>query len=388
MPPSFEGGSSFQQICVPSLELPEEIVAPPIVGDDEITVPSICAEPICLSVQSPSSTQCDRAPSASMPVAEGARELNEADTLDIRVRVPAVAAQDVDAPVVSTLNEETILAAPAKGPPSSLNIRPLGAVDGVPEQANELPGLRVTPEDHVQSRDDSSRTLQPSIHDTYIETRLASVHLKRPREKANPAMAHGAHADQATADAPYGIPSGSAGKHVEDNEDDFGAAAARPVESRPVINFSGRSEEESTKAGAGAVDDVQQGVNFKGLCVICLERHAIFACIPCGHQCVCQDDSSLLLHCPICRYPCTSCAIFFGPHVPSFLVVIVLLFLRAARRHSVRKTPRTTPAFHRPFMTPSVLTVACVAFVGNLSIPSSVSTVHSQEGCLRDETKR
>ena len=30
-------------------------------------------------------------------------------------------------------------------------------------------------------------------------------------------------------------------------------------------------------------------------------RQATLACIPCGHQCMCQEDSSLLVQCPICR---------------------------------------------------------------------------------------
>lgn len=39
----------------------------------------------------------------------------------------------------------------------------------------------------------------------------------------------------------------------------------------------------------------------EGLCVVCLERPATFALLPCGHLCACQVDAPTLDQCPICR---------------------------------------------------------------------------------------
>mmetsp|Transcript_21435 Transcript_21435/g.71002 ORF Transcript_21435/g.71002 Transcript_21435/m.71002 type:complete len:260 (-) Transcript_21435:271-1050(-) len=38
-----------------------------------------------------------------------------------------------------------------------------------------------------------------------------------------------------------------------------------------------------------------------GLCVICLDKQAKMACVPCGHKCLCEDHSAGLRACPICR---------------------------------------------------------------------------------------
>ncbi len=44
----------------------------------------------------------------------------------------------------------------------------------------------------------------------------------------------------------------------------------------------------------------------QSLCVVCLEKLADFALLPCGHKCVCQDDAAVMCNqgmCPICRTP-------------------------------------------------------------------------------------
>lgn len=38
-------------------------------------------------------------------------------------------------------------------------------------------------------------------------------------------------------------------------------------------------------------------------CLICLEREAVVACIPCGHRCACEGCAQGLRRCPMCRQP-------------------------------------------------------------------------------------
>jgi len=42
-----------------------------------------------------------------------------------------------------------------------------------------------------------------------------------------------------------------------------------------------------------------------GMCVVCLERVASMALVPCGHRCVCEECAPFLpgIGCPICRAP-------------------------------------------------------------------------------------
>ena len=47
----------------------------------------------------------------------------------------------------------------------------------------------------------------------------------------------------------------------------------------------------------------------QNLCVVCLERPAEFALLPCGHECVCGGDAAAVFRlgaCPVCRTPVTS----------------------------------------------------------------------------------
>ncbi len=52
-----------------------------------------------------------------------------------------------------------------------------------------------------------------------------------------------------------------------------------------------------------------QDCNEQSLCVVCLDKQADFALFPCGHKCVCEDDSALISRqgtCPVCRAPVQS----------------------------------------------------------------------------------
>ena len=60
----------------------------------------------------------------------------------------------------------------------------------------------------------------------------------------------------------------------------------------------------------GAVVFEGQGVGAAGegerdgrTCVICLDAPAEMALLPCGHQCVCQEDAQRVATCPVCRAP-------------------------------------------------------------------------------------
>jgi len=46
------------------------------------------------------------------------------------------------------------------------------------------------------------------------------------------------------------------------------------------------------------------------LCVICMERPSDYAVIPCGHKCVCREDTDLIRQtneCPVCRTTVQGC---------------------------------------------------------------------------------
>jgi hypothetical protein len=47
----------------------------------------------------------------------------------------------------------------------------------------------------------------------------------------------------------------------------------------------------------------------QNLCIICLERSAEFALLPCGHKCVCEEHAAAVFRlgeCPLCRNSVTS----------------------------------------------------------------------------------
>ena len=95
------------------------------------------------------------------------------------------------------------------------------------------------------------------------------------------------------------------------------AAAPGP---RPIMNESTSALAEAgaspVAADTRSVDELAGGgggVRFDGLCVICLEREASLAVVPCGHQCVCPGDSQALKVCPICRGSIQSFLRIFKP---------------------------------------------------------------------------
>jgi chromosome segregation ATPase len=48
----------------------------------------------------------------------------------------------------------------------------------------------------------------------------------------------------------------------------------------------------------------------QGLCVVCMEKPADFAVVPCGHKCLCKVDADVMRHrneCPVCRASVHAC---------------------------------------------------------------------------------
>jgi hypothetical protein len=49
----------------------------------------------------------------------------------------------------------------------------------------------------------------------------------------------------------------------------------------------------------------------ENLCVCCMDKQADHAVLPCGHKCVCADDTRAVVRmgtCPVCRATVRSCA--------------------------------------------------------------------------------
>lgn len=56
---------------------------------------------------------------------------------------------------------------------------------------------------------------------------------------------------------------------------------------------------------AAAVDqqDSADGDNSQGKCVVCMDKAARIAMLPCGHLCCCDDCARTMAQCPVCRTP-------------------------------------------------------------------------------------
>ena len=63
-----------------------------------------------------------------------------------------------------------------------------------------------------------------------------------------------------------------------------------------------REEAAQQQAGRGARDS-SEPADDEGLCVVCLDRQATHALLPCGHRCACEEHAPGLDPCPICRTP-------------------------------------------------------------------------------------
>jgi len=59
-------------------------------------------------------------------------------------------------------------------------------------------------------------------------------------------------------------------------------------------------------AGAASVQAAGADIDDSKLCVVCMEKAATMAMVPCGHLCACEEDATLLNTCPICRTPVQS----------------------------------------------------------------------------------
>jgi hypothetical protein len=62
----------------------------------------------------------------------------------------------------------------------------------------------------------------------------------------------------------------------------------------------------AAEVAADVVAQAAQELDEQNLCVICMDKRADFALVPCGHKCVCEEDASLICRqgsCPVCRSP-------------------------------------------------------------------------------------
>lgn len=61
-------------------------------------------------------------------------------------------------------------------------------------------------------------------------------------------------------------------------------------------------EAEPEAAESVQVSEMKEGGTIdKDACVVCLDRTATHAVIPCGHRCVCEECETLVSTCPMCR---------------------------------------------------------------------------------------
>ena len=72
----------------------------------------------------------------------------------------------------------------------------------------------------------------------------------------------------------------------------------RPNERPSISQLKFDLEDAYASLRAAHKDDGDE--NF---CVVCMERPATIALLPCGHLCACKEDAGLLNLCPICRAP-------------------------------------------------------------------------------------
>ena len=70
---------------------------------------------------------------------------------------------------------------------------------------------------------------------------------------------------------------------------------------RPSISQLKFDLEDAFASLQAALADKDNG--DENLCVVCMERDAAIALLPCGHLCACEEDAGLLNLCPICRAP-------------------------------------------------------------------------------------
>ncbi len=99
---------------------------------------------------------------------------------------------------------------------------------------------------------------------------------------------------------------------------DTKAMAARCLRSRgvrrPTISALA-SEVVALCTHHGAVPALLRQGQAGALCVVCYDKPAVLALLPCGHRCLCEDaqcmgirSQALVRSCPVCRTPFTSTA--------------------------------------------------------------------------------
>ena len=140
-----------------------------------------------------------------------------------------VSVQDVDASI-SPICEETILAAPAGGLHGDMRLLRNGEGERAHHRSSDEPsGLNVAmpgrdiSDDQDHNASYMPQSFQPSIHQSYVETRLASVHVQELAEQA--AIGNAAHAEKESETCAEALPNGGVrgghGKEVDEKENDF-----------------------------------------------------------------------------------------------------------------------------------------------------------------------
>merc|ERR1712113_109740 len=93
----------------------------------------------------------------------------------------------------------------------------------------------------------------------------------------------------------------------------MGAVVATVVATPVVHDQAPVSNVPATNTGTEELSEEgkQQQEDDSGMCVVCLERRADTAVVPCGHMCGCETclkglQASKHAECPMCRGPVTS----------------------------------------------------------------------------------
>jgi hypothetical protein len=80
------------------------------------------------------------------------------------------------------------------------------------------------------------------------------------------------------------------------------AGSVASIPATPQHPAGARVEAEPEAAESVQVSEMKEGGTIdKDACVVCLDRTATHAVIPCGHRCVCEECETLVSTCPMCR---------------------------------------------------------------------------------------
>lgn len=92
-------------------------------------------------------------------------------------------------------------------------------------------------------------------------------------------------------------------------------SSSHPQFSKTSLSTQTTIARASTKAESGIVSKLQRPISsgadlsMSNTCVICFGAQKTYACIPCGHRCICnscfQNARKMIVKCPICRIKVT-----------------------------------------------------------------------------------